>query len=259
MQPSASNPLRIGFSPSIVYVSTSSCNRLPYMCYRSPSWSSSSTESRELSSVSTIWAPLASLRSRLENCSHFSSIIMMLMLMLMLCLIFRPMLRYVIVSYRSFRISYARVPSLNCNQLWLLYTFTMVRSTHKKRETLATEDPDTFPSPHPASIRRVRTVIITVFFQPSWSLPPVTVAVVTEWPHPRDWKEVQLFLGFVNFYQWFIKRFSHIAWPMFNLTKKDAPFVWYPECDAAFAVLKAKVTEATTGKYSCFTICHPTK
>ncbi len=31
---------------------------------------------------------------------------------------------------------------------------------------------------------------------------------------------------------------------MFDLTKKDVPFVWSPECDAAFAALKAKVTEA---------------
>ncbi len=31
---------------------------------------------------------------------------------------------------------------------------------------------------------------------------------------------------------------------MFDLTKKDTPFIWSPECDAVFAVLKAKVTEA---------------
>ncbi len=72
----------------------------------------------------------------------------------------------------------------------------------------------------------------------------VKVAAVTEWPCLRDRKEVQLFLGFVNFYQRFTERFSHIAWPMFDLTKKDTPFVWFPECDAANAALKAKVTEA---------------
>ncbi len=73
---------------------------------------------------------------------------------------------------------------------------------------------------------------------------PAKVAAVTEWPRLRDRKEVQSFLGFVNFYRRFIERFSHIARPMFDLTKKDVPFVWSPECDAAFAALKAKVTEA---------------
>ncbi len=65
-----------------------------------------------------------------------------------------------------------------------------------------------------------------------------------EWPRPRDWKEVQSFLGVVNFYRRFILRFSHIAWAMFDLTKKDVLFVWSPECDAVFMVLKAKVMEA---------------
>ncbi len=73
---------------------------------------------------------------------------------------------------------------------------------------------------------------------------PAKGAAVTEWPCPRDRKEVQSFLGFVNFYRWFIERFSHIARPKFDLSKKDAPFVWSPECDAAFAALKVKVTEA---------------
>ncbi len=70
------------------------------------------------------------------------------------------------------------------------------------------------------------------------------VAAVTEWPRPRDRKEVQSFLGFVNFYRRFIERFSPYCLAMFDLTKKDTPFVWSPECDATFAVLKAKVMEA---------------
>ena len=40
---------------------------------------------------------------------------------------------------------------------------------------------------------------------------PVKVQGVTEWPVPWRLKEVQSFLGFVNFYRWFIKGFSDIA------------------------------------------------
>ena len=50
---------------------------------------------------------------------------------------------------------------------------------------------------------------------------PVKVSGVAEWPIPQNKKEVQSFVRFVNFYQRFIKDFSHHACVLFNLTKKD--------------------------------------
>jgi len=38
---------------------------------------------------------------------------------------------------------------------------------------------------------------------------PVKVAGVAEWPEPTNKREVQSFLSFANFYQWFIQDFSH--------------------------------------------------
>src|SRR5258705_7676344 len=46
------------------------------------------------------------------------------------------------------------------------------------------------------------------------------VCGVTEWPTPMKVKEVQSFLGFVNFYWKFIHDFSHIAHPFYTLTCK---------------------------------------
>ena len=43
---------------------------------------------------------------------------------------------------------------------------------------------------------------------------------VTEWPTPTKVKEVQSFLGFVNFYQKFIHNFSDVARPLYTLTCK---------------------------------------
>jgi hypothetical protein len=37
----------------------------------------------------------------------------------------------------------------------------------------------------------------------------VKIAGVVEWPELTNKKEVQSFLGFTNFYCWFIKDFSH--------------------------------------------------
>ncbi len=72
----------------------------------------------------------------------------------------------------------------------------------------------------------------------------VKVAVVAEWPQPREKKEVQSFLGFVNFYRRFIEGFSQVAHPLFDLTKKDVPFRWSPECDVAFEELKKRILSA---------------
>src|SRR3979490_2767892 len=49
----------------------------------------------------------------------------------------------------------------------------------------------------------------------------VRVRGVTEWPTPKNRKEVQSFLGFANFYRHFIKDFSSHARPLFDLTKKE--------------------------------------
>jgi len=44
---------------------------------------------------------------------------------------------------------------------------------------------------------------------------------VLEWPVPTKVKQVQAFLGFVNFYCRFIKNFAKMSKPLSNLTKKD--------------------------------------
>jgi len=41
--------------------------------------------------------------------------------------------------------------------------------------------------------------------------------------------EVQLFLGFCNYYQRFIRKFSENAEPLTRLTKKDEPLIWESE------------------------------
>jgi transposase InsO family protein len=73
---------------------------------------------------------------------------------------------------------------------------------------------------------------------------PVKIAGVAEWPTPKSKKEVQSFIGFTNFYRRFIADFSHHARALFDLTKKDAPFVWGTPEEDAFVKLKQLVTSA---------------
>ena len=66
------------------------------------------------------------------------------------------------------------------------------------------------------------------------------VKAVKEWKTPTKLKEVESFLGFANFYRWFIKNFSHMAKPLNELKgKKD----WkWEEQQEAFEELKNKIT-----------------
>ncbi len=47
----------------------------------------------------------------------------------------------------------------------------------------------------------------------------------------------------VGFYREHIEQFSKIAIPMADVTKKDKPFVWSPECQQAFETLKGKLLD----------------
>lgn len=51
---------------------------------------------------------------------------------------------------------------------------------------------------------------------------PAKVAAITSWPEPKCKKDLQLFLGFCNFYRHFIKDFLHIAHPLHKLTGDTA-------------------------------------
>src|ERR1700689_3550315 len=75
---------------------------------------------------------------------------------------------------------------------------------------------------------------------------PAKVKGITDWPVPRTVKHVQAFLGFCNFYRRFIQDFSSIARPLFDLTKKDVPFLWTPAHDKAFQALIHVMTHYLT-------------
>jgi reverse transcriptase-like protein len=78
----------------------------------------------------------------------------------------------------------------------------------------------------------------------SVEMDPVKVAGVTDWLTPTNKKEVQSFLGFINFYRWFIQDFSHHAHPLFDLTKNDVKWKWSEAEQSAFDLLKLVVSSA---------------
>jgi hypothetical protein len=54
------------------------------------------------------------------------------------------------------------------------------------------------------------------------------VKVVTEYPVPISITNVRAFLGLIGYYYNYVKGYSCIATPLFELTKKDNVFSWAP-------------------------------
>ncbi|QRW26175.1 Retrotransposable element Tf2 protein [Rhizoctonia solani] len=77
-----------------------------------------------------------------------------------------------------------------------------------------------------------------------FSMDQKKVEAVTSWPQPRTVKQVQAFLGFVNYLRRFIPNFSSVARPLHNLTRKETPWSWGNLEEAAFQELKVLVTKS---------------
>jgi len=73
---------------------------------------------------------------------------------------------------------------------------------------------------------------------------PVKVAGVRDWPTLENRTDVQAFIGFVNFYRRFIRNFSTIARPLFDLTRSDKAWNWDTKERDVFERLKTAVTTA---------------
>jgi len=86
--------------------------------------------------------------------------------------------------------------------------------------------------------------------QGSITMDLIKVAGVTEWPVPKTKKEVQSFLGFTNFYHRFIEGFSHHVQPLFDLMKKDVPWVWNDSQQRAFNELKNCITSSPVLRFA---------
>ena len=72
------------------------------------------------------------------------------------------------------------------------------------------------------------------------------VRAIVDMPQPKTQKQVKQVLGMFSFYRRFIKDFSKIAKPLFNMLKKDSPktIKWTEEAEDAYTHLKQKLTSA---------------
>ena len=67
---------------------------------------------------------------------------------------------------------------------------------------------------------------------------PDKIQAILQWEAPTSLRGVRRFIGFANFYRDFLEDFSAVAEPLHRLTKKNVPFRWDDEQEAAFSQLK---------------------
>ena len=70
------------------------------------------------------------------------------------------------------------------------------------------------------------------------SMDPSTVQTILDWQTPTSVRDVQCFLGFVNFYRKFIKNYANIIIPLTQLTQMQMTFMWSANATEAFRNLK---------------------
>ena len=76
----------------------------------------------------------------------------------------------------------------------------------------------------------------------SISMDPECIRIVAEWPIPESVLDIQVFLGFSNFYRRFIEGYSCVVLPITLLLCKGQPFVWSAQAQASFDKLKSLFT-----------------
>ena len=63
---------------------------------------------------------------------------------------------------------------------------------------------------------------------------PEKLQIIKEWPIPTSLYKLRSFIGMCSYYQHFIEKFSIIASPLHDLTKKKVQFKWKAKENAAF-------------------------
>ncbi len=73
---------------------------------------------------------------------------------------------------------------------------------------------------------------------------PKKTAVVRDWAVPQNISELRSFLGLTNYFRRFVQGYANLVGSLTNLLRKDVPFVWSADCQAAFDGVKLALTTA---------------
>ena len=74
---------------------------------------------------------------------------------------------------------------------------------------------------------------------------PKCIESIKNWPEPQSIREIQAFIGFANFYRWFIWNFSAIAGPLTSMLKTGP-------CPKTFKSTKRNIVNITQNNPASF-------
>ncbi|KII71868.1 Transposon Tf2-9 polyprotein [Thelohanellus kitauei] len=75
---------------------------------------------------------------------------------------------------------------------------------------------------------------------------PTSIKPILNWSKPTNQDELRRFLGVCNFYCRFIKNFAAISGKLYDLLRKDIPWIWDEVCEQSFSALKKHLANLPT-------------
>ncbi len=118
----------------------------------------------------------------------------------------------------------------------LIFTTTLhelIRLTHLVLQCL--QELDLYLRPTKCSFNQTSVEYLgLIISEGELRMDPVKLKAIQDWPQPKTVKDIQKFLGFCNFYRRFVKDYSTVARPLFNLTKQNTTWHWSSECNNTF-------------------------
>ena len=90
---------------------------------------------------------------------------------------------------------------------------------------------------------------------------PKKIAAILNWPQPQNITQVRSFLGFCNYYRKFIRGYTQVAKPLYqllmgeNAKKKTNGIEWTEQCEQAFNKLKEICSDTPILAYADYSKC----
>ncbi|KAH9250494.1 hypothetical protein BASA81_011668 [Batrachochytrium salamandrivorans] len=77
------------------------------------------------------------------------------------------------------------------------------------------------------------------------------VKALQDWPTPRKLRDIQVLLGFANFYRTLIPNYSNMTCHLTKLLKKDTPFSWGADQEKSINDLKKAFSNSSFLAHPC--------
>jgi hypothetical protein len=86
--------------------------------------------------------------------------------------------------------------------------------------------------------------LIHVILGQGVSIDPLKIAAITNWPSPKNVKQLMSFLRLAGYYRKLVRHFRIISKPLIVLLKKQSYFLWTEQHEQSFLALKSALIEA---------------